>query len=80
MSIEKKLKKLCGTSTEVKIVKIEMSEKTVEVLVPYEVGSIEIELEGDNEGEMLESFVEGVNRQLERMVNHLNDCKLMDID
>ncbi|MGK5511758.1 hypothetical protein [Brevibacillus formosus] len=76
MSLEKKLKQLC--KVEIQIESIDLEEMNVDVLLPYESSSVSIELEGDNDKEIMESFKLGVNKRLDEMIDHLNDCKLKD--
>ncbi|MGM1044771.1 MAG: hypothetical protein ACQEXX_01355 [Bacillota bacterium] len=75
MKIEKQIKELCK-STDIKVEEVNLSSNMVTVLLPYESASIAIDLEGDTPEEIIESFKENVNYRLERMIDHLNDCKL----
>jgi hypothetical protein len=52
----------------------------VDVILPYESSTVEIELEGNTDDEIIESFIEGVNRRINDMINELNDCKLKGQD
>ena len=76
MSLEQKLKQLCKEVGDILIEGFDHKGKSVDVLLPYETTSVSIELEGQSEDELVESFKEGVNRRIDDMINHLNDCKL----
>lgn len=78
MSLEKKIKKVCGNSSEVSLVSLDLTEMTAEIMVPYEGSSTIVDLTGNSEKEILESFIEEVNLKLDSMINHLNDCKLSE--
>lgn len=75
MSIEERLKQLCKDNGEVEIEYVDMSKMAVDVLLPYETTSHVIELEGSTDDEVVESFKDGVNKRLDDMINHLEDCK-----
>ncbi|ASA22633.1 hypothetical protein [Paenibacillus donghaensis] len=75
MSIEEKLKELLKESGDIEITEINLQEECVYVLLPYETSAILIDLEGDTDEVIIESFKENVNHRLDDMVNHLNDCK-----
>lgn len=70
--LEKKLKELCQGDIEV----VQVSGDSVEILLPYESGSVDIEIEGKTIEDRIESFKEGVNHRLKDMINHLEDCML----
>ncbi|RCX22892.1 hypothetical protein DFP94_101481 [Fontibacillus phaseoli] len=76
MSIENKLRGLCKENGEVEIESIDLTKMAVDVILPYESSSYAIELEGETDEEIIESFKEKVNGRLSDMVNHLEDCKL----
>ncbi|MDF2649577.1 MAG: hypothetical protein K0Q73_5382, partial [Paenibacillus sp.] len=78
--VEDKLKKLCKENGEVQTENIDMSLMLVDVILPYESSSIEIELEGSTDDEIICSFIEGVNSRINDMINELNDCKLKEQD
>jgi hypothetical protein len=78
MKLETKLKKL--SNGDIEVVKVDPSLESVEVLLPYESSSVDIELEGETDIERIESFKIGVNRRLNEMINHLEDCKFDDKD
>jgi hypothetical protein len=67
-----KIKSLC--SKEVKFVSSE--ENSVTMLFPYSTSEIDIEIEGNTVEEQVESFISEVNKTLEDMINHLEDCKI----
>jgi hypothetical protein len=71
MKFEKKLRELCKSDIEV----VKVTGDSVEVLLPYDSSSVDIEIEGETDEERIESFKEGVNYRLEQMINHLKDCK-----
>ncbi|ASA22632.1 hypothetical protein [Paenibacillus donghaensis] len=75
MNIEKQLKELCKEVGDLQITEVSLEEKAVSMLFPYETSEITIDLEGDTDEEIIESFKENVNHRLDDMVNHLNDCK-----
>ncbi|MFF2532249.1 hypothetical protein ACFVS2_25400 [Brevibacillus sp. NPDC058079] len=74
MDLEKKLRQLC--KGDIQIESINLEEMNVNVLVPYESSAISVELEGENDKEIIESFKVEVNKRLDDMIDHLNDCKL----
>jgi hypothetical protein len=80
MTIEDRLKQICKENGEVQIENIFMSLMLVDVILPYESSTVEIELEGNTDDEIIESFIEGVNRRINDMINELNDCKLKGQD
>lgn len=80
MTIEERLKQICKENGEIQIENIYMSLMLVEVVLPYESSSIEIELEGSTDDEIIQSFIEGVNSRIDDMINELNDCKLKEQD
>lgn len=80
MIVEDKLKQLCKENGEVQIEHIDMSLMLVDVILPYESSTIEIELEGSTDDEIIHSFIEGVNSRINDMINELNDCKLKEQD
>jgi len=68
-----KLKVLIN-STDIEIVDVTGYKVTYHV--PYDnVGRVMI-LEGSTEDEIITSFVEQINSELNAMISHLNDCKL----
>jgi hypothetical protein len=75
MKLDTKLKRLCEKS-EIEIVSIDTTKNIVDVLLPYESSAVAIEFYGDTDDEQIDSFKEELNRQLDRMIDHLNDCKL----
>ncbi|ASA20924.1 hypothetical protein [Paenibacillus donghaensis] len=74
MSLEGKLNQLCKGDIEIE--SIDLENMQVDVLFPYEIAAISIELEGKDDDEIIESFKSGVNSRLNNMIDHLNDCKL----
>ncbi|OMC79580.1 hypothetical protein BK125_04685 [Paenibacillus odorifer] len=80
MSIEEKLKQVCKENGEIQIENITMSLMLVDVVLPYDTSSVEIELEGNTDSEIIESFIEKVNGRIDDMINELNDCKLATQD
>lgn len=74
--MEDQLKQLCKDNGEIEIEFIDLSNKAVVVMLPYETSSVVINLEGDTDEGLVESFKRGVNQRLEDMCNHLNECKL----
>lgn len=75
MTIEKELKKLCKENGDVELTGVNLAAKYATVRLPYETAEVTIDLEGDSEEEIMESFKENVNYRLDRMIDHLNDCK-----
>ncbi|RUT38711.1 hypothetical protein EJP82_26730 [Paenibacillus anaericanus] len=80
MTVEDKLKQLCKENGEIQIENIYMNLMLVDVVLPYEISSVEIELEGNTDDEIIQSFIEGVNGRINDMINELNDCKLKEQD
>ncbi|MNW32217.1 hypothetical protein D3C74_91570 [compost metagenome] len=80
MTIEEKLKKICKDNGEIQIENIDISLMLAEVVLPYEISSVEIELEGNTDDEIIESFIEKVNGRIDDMINLLNDCKFAEQD
>jgi hypothetical protein len=78
MTVEDKLKQLCKENGDVQIENIDMSIMLVDVFLPYESSSVEIELEGSTDDEIIQSFIEGVNRRINDMIDELNNCKLKE--
>ncbi|WP_188069028.1 hypothetical protein [Brevibacillus brevis] len=74
MGLEMQLKQLC--KGDIQIESINLEEMSVDVLLPYESASTSVELEGENDEEIIESFKSEVNKRLNDMIDHLNDCKL----
>lgn len=66
-----KIKSLCNEE-----VKFSYKSNFITLLFPYSNAEIEIEIEGDNEEELIEDFIEKVNQQIDDMIDHLGDCKL----
>lgn len=75
VNIEEKLRELLKESGDIEITEVNLKGAYVSVLLPYETSEVVIELEGDAEEDIIESFKENVNKRLDDMVNHLNDCK-----
>lgn len=73
-SAKKKIKELCGT--EIKFV-TDYGD-TVEIKVPYDRGPRFIDVIGRTTTEQVNSFVFGVNEELESMIDHLEDCKFQE--
>jgi len=73
-NLETKLRQILKNSGDIQIESI--TDTSVDVLVPYETASLSIELEGNSDDEIIESFKDGVNKRLNEMIDHLNDCKL----
>lgn len=67
-----KINLLCGE--EVKFISAEQN--LITILLPYSDAEVEIEIEGSTIEERVDSFITGVNHELEQMINHLEDCKL----
>lgn len=52
-----------------------MTNNVVTVLLPCENSSVVIDLEGDTPKEIVGSFKENDDYRINRMIDHLNDCK-----
>lgn len=61
--------------SEISIDGVDIDNKILSVLLPYETAAVVIELEGSNDDEIIESFKAGVNHRLDSMIDHLNECK-----
>jgi hypothetical protein len=68
----KKIESVCSGEIEF----ISVNDNIVTVKIPYCKNEFDIEIDGELENEQLESFVYGINKQLEDMIDHLSDCKL----
>lgn len=75
MDFESKLMKLCEENGDIEILHYYEKQKIVDVLLPYESSSVIIELQGETEEELIESFKEEVNHRLQAMIDHLEECK-----
>lgn len=75
MSIEKKIKQLCKQNSDIQIEEIDLENREVSVIFPYETAVITVELEGDTEEMVVESFKVGVNKRLDDMRDYLEECK-----
>jgi len=67
-----KIKLLCND--EIKFIRVDKD--SIVVLLPYNLSEIDIELEDSTVEEQIDSFIYGINHELENMINHLEDCKL----
>jgi hypothetical protein len=74
MKFETKLKKICNG--DINIIEVGISQNTVEVQLPYDSSAFIIDYEGESDEERIESFKDNINKQLDTMIDHLNDCKL----
>lgn len=73
MTLKKDIEKMC---TDIDVEIISVLQDCVEINVPYEIGEVVIGLEGETNEEKIESFKLGVNEVLQRMIDHLERCKL----
>jgi hypothetical protein len=73
--IKNKIVELCQ-GTDIDVVKVDIKNMYISVRLPYDSNIITIDLEGETQEEVLESFVDGVNKELDEMINYLEDCKL----
>lgn len=76
MNLEEKLRKLLENHYgDIEIVNVSEDETEVEVLLPYDNASYDIELDGDTDEEKIASFKFEINDRLEEMIGHLEHCK-----
>jgi uncharacterized protein (UPF0335 family) len=69
---QKQIRSLC--TGELKVEGFDVD--TVDVFVPYDQASVTVEVDGKTTDEQVESFIEGINRVLQDMIDHINDVKL----
>ena len=71
-NLRNQIKELCTGEIEF----ISAIGNTVNLRLPYNNAIFCCEIEGENDEELLESFMSETNLMLQNMIDHLEDCKL----
>lgn len=75
MGIDQKIIGLCEPYVSIRVLEVNLYTMTVSVILPYESNAVSIDISGETELEIIESFKVGVNDHLEEMRDHLEACK-----
>jgi len=70
-----KMKNIIGTK-EVEIVGVNNEKNTISYTLPYSGTALCLFIDSDTEDEQIVEFCEGVNEELQSMIDHLDECKL----